>query len=80
MESIKFQRDAQKKLAANISGFTTVGQFLADNAVPSHIEQKILELPVYAALQQPLQDKTTGKPFFMVGYDTPGDPNRPLRP
>lgn len=69
IESLSFHRAAAGDHARRSTGAQTSSQKYARKALPAHREQQHLELPNLLSAHAPIQDPSTGKFFFMLGYD-----------
>jgi hypothetical protein len=77
MEALEFLRKADKSAALKVTGHNTFGAFLADLTTPAAAEQAVLELPVMAAYQQPLQ-APDGQFYFLPDFSLPEGPDTVL--
>lgn len=79
MESLEFYRKSIQIAALRVHGAATLSNLYAAKGVPPHAEQRVMELPIYTASQQPMQDPVTGRRYWIAGLDDPSStlPRRP---
>ncbi len=80
-EPLDFKRKTQADWARQATGVIGQSQRFALLAPSQHEQERNSPeaLGQYAKTQRPLQD-AQGRFYFMSGYDTPGDPDHPVRP